>query len=286
MKTSTIIILILLTAALSSADNDGLELEVRGPGLIQGEPVLFALRTEKPAVWATAEWLGQKVSFEPAGDILIGMAAVDRNCKPAEYPLKITVQFADGSEETFQRTLAVAAKTFPVQELSVDPRYVKLSKEDLAWVAADNQAAAKAYASSGKSRMWNQPFMQPAEARWSADFGLRRLFNGEERSYHSGADLAVPPGTPVKCSNDGRVALVRHMFFGGNTVLVDHGQGVFTGYMHLIKAMVKEGELVERGQTIGLSGSTGRVTGPHLHWMLRVNGVRCNARGLLSIAID
>jgi murein DD-endopeptidase MepM/ murein hydrolase activator NlpD len=163
---------------------------------------------------------------------------------------------------------------------------VQLSKEDLEWVRADNAAAAKAYASSSESRLWHEAFIKPAEGSWSSAFGVRRMFNGEERSYHSGADIAVGKGTEVMASNTGRVVLVRHMFFGGNTILVDHGQGVFTGYMHLSEFRVQEGDPVERGQVIGLSGATGRVTGPHLHWMLRVHDIKCDAAGLLSISLD
>ena len=168
----------------------------------------------------------------------------------------------------------------------MDPSFVHLSKEDLERVRIDNAAAAKAYASSGPKRLWNEPFIKPAEAQWSAPFGVRRMFNGEERSYHSGADIAVVTGTEVLAANRGRVALVMDMFFGGNTVLIDHGQNVFTGYMHLSQFKVKVGDMVERGQLIALSGSTGRVTGPHLHWMLRINNIKCNAAGLLEFNLD
>ena len=276
-------LLIVLAAAVCVADEDGASVEIRGAGAIQGEPVLLTLTTDKPAAWATATFLGQNLRFDPEDDVLIALVAVDRNKKPGDYTLDVNVQYADGTKGSFSKAISVAGKTFPTSQLSVDPRFVTLSKEDLEWVKKDNEAAAKAYASSSELRLWHGAWQQPAEGRWSSAFGVRRLFNGEERSYHSGADIAIPTGTPVSCSNSGRVALVRHMFFGGKTVLVDHGQGVFTGYMHLSEFKVAEGDIVEPGQLIGISGSTGRVTGPHLHWMLRINNIKVNARSLLSM---
>lgn len=280
--------LLLIAAFLASAmgQTDDLAFEIRGEGALQGEPVLLTLKTARPALWATAVWQGQKLRFDPSGEMLIALAAIDRNCKPGVYPLVIKVIFEDGKKESFSRSVTVDSKNFETQKLKVDPRFVKLSKEDLARVADDNKATGKAYASSGPERLWQSNFLKPAEARWSGSFGVRRMFNGQERSYHSGADIAVPTGTEIKASNNGRVALVKDMFFGGKTVILDHGQGVFTGYMHLSQFKVAEGQLVEKGEVIALSGMTGRVTGPHLHWMLRVNSLKVNPQGLLKMEVE
>lgn len=280
----SLIVFALLTALVQSSAAGDLTIELKGSGPIQGEPALIVVRADSPLREGTASWLGQTVVLTPLDDgALAGFAAIDRNQQPGASALTAKVRFADGSEGTVTSTIVIQPKTFPSSNLSVDPRFTKLSKEDLAWIEDDNRAAARAYASTVSQRLWNLPFALPAEGPWSSGFGERRMFNGTEQSFHSGADIAVPTGTRVFASARGRVALVKNMFFGGNTVLVDHGYGVFTGYMHLSEFSVKEGDAVEAGQLLGISGATGRVTGPHLHWMLRINGIRVNARGLIGI---
>ena len=286
MKKLLVILLFLFSCQTAVAQEEELKLEIRGTGPLQGEPVLLLLETAKPALWAKATWLGQSLRFDPADGKLIAMAAIDRNKKPGAYPLAVEVTYEDGSRKSYSRSVRIKGKTFQTQKLRVDPRFVQLSKADLARAKEDSAAAGRAYATTGPERLWHSAFLKPAEARWSGPFGVRRMFNGEERSYHSGADIAVPKGTEIKASNSGRVALVRDMFFGGKTVLIDHGQGVFTGYMHLSTFKVKEGQLVEKGEVIGLSGKTGRVTGPHLHWMLRVNNIKVNPVGLLQMEVN
>jgi murein DD-endopeptidase MepM/ murein hydrolase activator NlpD len=115
---------------------------------------------------------------------------------------------------------------------------------------------------------------EPVHGRLSSPFGLRRFFNGEERSPHSGLDFAVPKGTPVKAPADGIVTIVDDYFFNGKTVFVDHGQGFITMYCHLSASKVKPGQSVKRGEVIAYVGSTGRATGPHLHWNVSLNGAR------------
>ena len=115
-------------------------------------------------------------------------------------------------------------------------------------------------------------FILPVKGELSSHFGLRRFFNGEPRSPHAGIDVAVARGTPVKASAQGQVLAVGDYFFNGKTVFVDHGNGLITMYCHLDRIDVKTGETVRKGQRIGLSGMTGRATGPHLHWSVVLNG--------------
>jgi len=279
-----------LFAALAAVASLGLGpeelgLQVRCRGVRQGEPLLLVLASPTPVVWAEGQWCGRPVRFGADGERLVAVAAVDRNCTPGEHELRVRVRFEDGTEALASRLLTVGAVDFPRQELSVDPRFVRLSPEDLERVRLDNEALRAAYAAGAQRRLWSGPFVAPADGRWSAPFGVSRVFNGEERSYHRGADLAVPTGTPISSCNYGRVVLTRDLFFGGNTVIVDHGLGVFSGYLHLSEITVGVGQEVGTGEIVGLSGATGRVTGPHLHWMLRVEGVVCDPRGLLEIDV-
>jgi murein DD-endopeptidase MepM/ murein hydrolase activator NlpD len=278
-------ILVLLVALAASVSftfaQENSPLQIHGSAL-QGEPIVISYLPEAAAAWATGEFRGQRLRFDALGDRLISVAAIDRNLRSGSYTLKLEVTYADGSRARFDFEIEVGGKKFPTSKLNVDPKFVSLSKKNLAWAREDNKAAAAAYAKSDDVRLWHAEFIIPVEGRKSSEFGVRRMFNGEERSYHSGSDIAVPTGTPIVATNSGKVALVKSMFFGGNTVLIDHGQGVFSGYMHLSEFAVVQDEIVERGQLLGLAGATGRVTGPHLHWMLRVHGVKVNGLGILD----
>jgi murein DD-endopeptidase MepM/ murein hydrolase activator NlpD len=117
-------------------------------------------------------------------------------------------------------------------------------------------------------------------------FGSRRIINGQRRSPHSGLDFAAPAGTPVVAANRGRVALVVEFFFGGRLVALDHGEGLYTLYMHLERVDVTEGALVERGSIIGAVGSTGRATGPHLHWAAQLRRARIDPNALLTLSVS
>jgi murein DD-endopeptidase MepM/ murein hydrolase activator NlpD len=132
-------------------------------------------------------------------------------------------------------------------------------------------------------RQWSEPFLRPRDTRITSGFGHGREFNGEVQSRHMGVDLAGAVGTPVRASNRGIVALVGDFFAAGNAVYLDHGSGLVTAYYHLSAADVEEGQVVERGEVIGRVGATGRVTGPHLHWVARYGTVTFNPLGLLEL---
>ena len=133
------------------------------------------------------------------------------------------------------------------------------------------------------SREWKGSFAPPVNAEISDVFGVERVFNGSVQSTHQGLDFRVPSGTSVAAVNSGRVILARPLFFEGNCVVIDHGQGLLTLYLHLSEFSVKEGDDVSKGQPIGLSGGTGRATGPHLHLAVRWQGVYLNPQVLLKL---
>jgi murein DD-endopeptidase MepM/ murein hydrolase activator NlpD len=131
--------------------------------------------------------------------------------------------------------------------------------------------------------LWREPFVVPIPGGTGTNFGSRRVFNGESRNPHAGADLRATTGTPIRSTNKGRVALAKNLFFTGNTVIVDHGLGIYTLYAHLSRIDVKKDATVERAQVIGLAGATGRVTGPHLHWGARVQNARVDPFSLINL---
>jgi murein DD-endopeptidase MepM/ murein hydrolase activator NlpD len=189
---------------------------------------------------------------------------------------------APGEAAHLEWTLRVAAGGFRVQRLSVDPRFVEVPKEEQERVRADQVRVAEAYRRGSAGRLWTS-FTRPVEAPSNGNFGARRVYNGKTRSFHAGLDLAAPEGTPVAAAGDGRVVLAGDLYFSGGTVLLDHGAGLFTQYFHLSHLDVKEGDSVSKGTRLGVSGHTGRVTGPHLHWGAKLHAARVNPEDLLVL---
>ncbi|HEX7079649.1 MAG TPA: M23 family metallopeptidase [Gammaproteobacteria bacterium] len=247
-----------------------------------------AVRLEQPhepgleAVHAT--WDERRVPFVRRGDEWITVLGVDLDAAPGEHAAKIELAFADGRIERRTESIVVESVKFPTTELTVEPRYVELSPEDQARANRESREIAEIYATLTPEAYWNEPFTVPIPGiEGGRNFGHRRVFNGQPRAPHSGADLRAAMGTPIHAANRGRVVLAKNLFFSGNAVFIDHGLGVYSVYLHLSKIQVEPGMMVERGQVIGLSGATGRVTGPHLHWGVRVLDARVDPFSLLGL---
>ena len=168
-------------------------------------------------------------------------------------------------------TFDVAAKTYAEQKLTVEPRKVDPLPQDLLRIEAETERSEQALAAYSEEFTPTWHWAAPVAGARSSSFGLRRVFNGQSRNPHSGMDIAAASGTPIRAPAEGRVVDTGDFFFNGNTVFVDQGYGVVTMYCHLSRIDVKPGDTVEPGQTLGLVGATGRVTGPHLHWGIAVN---------------
>ena len=197
---------------------------------------------------------------------------------------EVTFRYGDGRSRSVLEPVTVKAQKFPTTELKVEDRYVELSPEDAARAAREAQETDAIYATLTSECYWSAPFVAPIHgAKDGRNFGHRRVFNGQPRAPHSGADLRADVGTPVYASNRGRVVLAKDLFYSGNAVIVDHGLGVYTMYLHLSKIDVAPGAIVERGQLLGLAGATGRVTGPHLHWGVRIVDARVDPFSLLKL---
>ncbi|MGD9236811.1 MAG: M23 family metallopeptidase [Desulfobacterales bacterium] len=182
--------------------------------------------------------------------------------------------------------LNIVAGNYKKESLKVAPRHVKPNAKDLQRIIAEKKEIRRIYASSNNTRLWYGSFKKPLASDITSVFGTQRLFNGELQSYHRGTDLRAKTGTPVHSSNSGIVRLAKNLFYSGNIVIVDHGKGIFTNYAHLSKIQVRAGQHIARGEQVGLSGATGRVSGPHLHWGVKVNGAYVDPMQFMVVISD
>ncbi len=187
-----------------------------------------------------------------------------------------------------ERTMEIAAIViaegrYGEESLRVDPRHVSPSREDLARIRREQAELGRIYATGSAMRLWRGAFEVPVPGELSSPFGTRRVFNGELRSHHSGVDFRAKTGDPIHSANAGKVRLAKDLFYSGNAVVVDHGAGVFTSYSHLSKIEVSVGQTVHKGQILGLIGATGRASGPHLHWGVKVNSVSVNPLPFIQV---
>jgi len=194
----------------------------------------------------------------------------------------LVVESADARRETIE--FDVGTKDYPEQRIAIaNPDMVNPPPETLARIERETQQMRAVFARFSPPGEVPFPMTRPTPGPVSSEFGLRRVFNGEPRAPHTGLDIAAPRGEPVIAPAAGSVALTGDFYFNGNTVLIDHGGGVITMACHLSSIDVEAGDQVHRGQIIGRVGATGRVTGPHLHWTLSMNGERVDPEQALTL---
>jgi Peptidase family M23 len=199
-------------------------------------------------------------------------------------PQELTLTYSEAAvTKTRQIPFQVIAGNYKTDVLTVDDRRVNPNKKDRQRAGREAGEIRRIYAGGIQERLWDGSFQLPVEKEISSRFGNRRVFNGRLKSYHNGLDFRSPKGTPVYASNSGVVKLAKNLFYSGNAVLIDHGTGIFTIYAHLSKIKTAVGRRIEKGQLIGLSGATGRVSGPHLHWGVKLNAVAVNPLRFVEI---
>lgn len=242
--------------------------------------------TGRKPVTIEGEFAGRAVRFArygPSGRWLgVGMVPIGR-ADPAVLVLRMG--FVDGS--TYEQTVRIAVRPteFPRSNLRVEPRYASPPPEVLDRIRRESAMVLEMLETATPEWLIEGPFAPPRPMDVTSPFGQARMFNGELRSRHTGLDLRGQTGAPVRAAGSGRVAFAGELYFAGNAVYVDHGLGMYTGYFHLSRILVEEGERVTSGQLVGESGATGRVTGPHLHWYLAVDGEAADASSLLEMKL-
>ncbi len=207
---------------------------------------------------------------------------LDHPIKPT--PINVSYVLANGTRLACKSSVRVIRGSYAVERLTVNKKFVQLSEKNFSRYKLESRELKRFWQTTTPKRLWAGKFNIPVIAkRVSENFGRRRVLNGESRSPHSGEDFPADRGTPVYAAQRGQVVMAKDLFFSGNTVVLDHGLGLYTLYAHLNSLNTKRGDVLARGQTLGTVGSTGRVTGPHLHWGIRLNGARVNPLDLMDL---
>jgi hypothetical protein len=280
-------LLCLLAFALTAVHAQSPAVSLTPSVVVAGSPELIRVVAANAAA-IDGEWLDRKLEFFRGLDDhgWFALAGVDVEAPVGPSELKITIHGAKGGTRSLSRTIHILPSHYPTSSLTVAPQYVQPGPEALKQIAADQLLTEKIYASSAPEPLWKGNFRVPVDAPQSERFGTRRIFNGTLASNHKGLDFRAAPGTPVRASNSGVVVLAHSLYYAGNTVIIDHGMGLFTLSMHLSRIKVRVGQHVARGDRLGLSGATGRVTGPHLHWAVRWQGAYLDPAKLLQLDLS
>jgi Peptidase family M23 len=250
----------------------------------QGSLILTEVVGPKTMPKFSGEWDGHEMPLWQENlttgtpSALHGLLGVDLEKAPGKYQWKVSWPGADGDAESCSVTITVRAGKFPTEQLKVDPQFVQPNPEQEKQAEEDSKKMRAIYDTVTPERLWQGKFRLPLKhVTTGGNFGRRRVLNGEARSPHAGVDFPAAAGTPVFASQSGRVVLAEGLYYSGNTVVIDHGYGIYTMYAHLSKIGVQAGQMVKAGEELGKVGATGRVTGPHLHWGLTINHARVNA---------
>lgn len=210
----------------------------------------------------------------------------DLEARPASAKLSVKATDASGAHSHKELVLKTNVKAYRQESFSVAQEFDKMSEEALEQIRKEQADFARAFSTSAAARFWTPPFIRPVPQDFSSSFGYRRIINGTPRAPHSGADLKAPSGTEVLASNNGRVVLAGDYFFAGKSLVLDHGGGLYTMYFHLLEFRVEDGAMVRKGDVLALSGMSGRVTGPHLHWAARLGNARIDPFELIRKISD
>jgi hypothetical protein len=265
--------------ALAVVAPEPLRISARSRSMEPGELVVLSIAGTDPNDTVRVRAFNRDVVAYSAGDhewrALVG---IDLDVKPGTHVVTVG---AGTRRATYD--LDVKPHKFPTRRLTVDESFVTPPPSEEARIAREARLLESVWASAPSERRWTGPFLRPVPQAANSAFGTRSIFNGKPRSAHGGADFLSPGGTPVRAPNAGRVVIARNLYFSGNTVVIDHGLGVFSMLAHLSEIDVHEGDAIEAGRIVGTVGATGRVTGPHLHWAVRASGARVDPLSLLAL---
>jgi murein DD-endopeptidase MepM/ murein hydrolase activator NlpD len=266
---------------------DSMYLKLTAASALQGSLVQVRVSSTKALPRdISADWDGKPSPVwheEGSSKTLHGMIGVDLERPPARYEYKISWKDSVGQEKSCTAALFVKAGRFPTEHLKVEKQFVQPDPEQQKRAEDDSKKMRAIYDTITPQPLWKGPFRMPLkEVVTGGNFGRRRVLNGVARSPHAGVDFTAPTGTSVYAPQAGKVVLAEDLYYSGNTIVIDHGFGIYTLYAHLSQFVAHTGDAVEAGTEIGKVGATGRVTGPHLHWGLTIDHARVNALQIVN----
>jgi len=277
-----IVLLLFFLSPVETRPSSGLDVTLTPSTIGQGEVALLSIQKlgkVKPKVI----WMGEKITLlsDNKNEAWAGFIGVDLTTKPGRYKMKISLS---DSNRPHAITVSVLSRDYGSRSLTLPKEMVELDATTLKRVIEESKTVKGLFISSDTYPLWMGRWIRPVPGMIVSPFGCRCIINGMERSPHSGVDLKAAEGDPIKATNRGIVALVAHLFFSGLSIVIDHGGDIQSMYFHLSKDFVKVGQAVEKGAIIGLAGSSGRVTGPHLHFGIRLNNGRIDPIKLIEIS--
>jgi murein DD-endopeptidase MepM/ murein hydrolase activator NlpD len=247
----------------------------------QGNLILAEVLGLKNLPDFTSEWDGRPMPLwreQESSATLHGLIGVDLEKAPGQYQWRVSWRGPEGKTQDCSVMITVRSGKFPTERLKVEKQFVQPDPEQEKRAEADQKKMKAIYDTVTPERLWEGKFRLPlSDVTTGGNFGRRRILNGEVRSPHAGVDFPAMTGTPVFASQSGKVVVAENLYYSGNTVVIDHGYGIYTMYAHLSAIVVQPEEMVKVGAEIGKVGATGRVTGPHLHWGLTIDHARVNA---------
>jgi len=277
-----IVLFFFFLSPVETHPSSGIDVTLTPSKITQGEVALLSIQKlgkVKPKVI----WMGKKITLlsDNKNDAWEGFIGADLTTKPGRYNMEIS---PSGSNRPHAIPVSVLSRDYGIRRLTLPKEMVELDSDTLKRVREESKTVKELFISSDINPLWMGRWIRPVPGMIVGPFGRRSIINGMERSPHSGVDLKAAEGDPIKATNRGIVALVENLFFSGLSVVIDHGGGIQSMYFHLSKDLVKVGQLVEKGAIIGLAGSSGRVTGPHLHFGIRLNNERIDPIKLIEIS--
>jgi murein DD-endopeptidase MepM/ murein hydrolase activator NlpD len=276
---------------------NGVSLRLSSSAASQGGLLQVETRSAAPLTGIDAKWADHVLPFWPVvppasaqrasvprANVQRALVGVDLEQKSGEYEIAFAAQLPGGEPVSCSAQVLVKEGKFAVEALKVAPEFVEPNPNDVERANKERQRLRELFGTSTPERLWRGSFRLPLPgAKNARNFGRRRVLNGQPGSPHTGVDFPAPSGTLIHAAQRGRVVLAENLFFSGNTVILDHGLGVYTFYGHMVSMSVKVGDVVNTGAILGRVGATGRVTGPHLHWGLTVNQARVNPLQIVGL---
>jgi murein DD-endopeptidase MepM/ murein hydrolase activator NlpD len=267
---------------------NGMPVEFVFRSLQPGEVILAVLKGEPPVKAVRLQFLGKKyvLSSSRPGEKPFALIGVDLDVKPQSYVIRITAEKEDGTKEDARQEFLIDPKNFSQKRFWIKESLIAPPPQELERIRREQELLQDIYNCITPEWLGTGSFIPPLDQEAFPNFGQRRIYNKRPPSVHAGVDIGAPWGTPIRAGNSGKVVLASSLYFSGKTVIIEHGQGVFSIYGHMSKFLVKRGDVVKKGALIGRVGSTGRSTGPHLHWALKIYESRVDPFALVGMPLE